>query len=284
MAVHHRKMLALLKISPLVLFLYNIRRGSGQMANPSKKRKAPPPSSKRNAIQKRNGRDALEPLDEEADEEGGIDGVQNYNKENAVNNVDSGMSDSEEDDDDDEGSGVINSLSKKGNGKRKSITHHRASAVNSLLLLNGADTNRTQSESGESGISLEKQEDNYFQFNNGNKDSVNERKTQEVIIRSTVNGNVFRVVKFVTEQDLDFGTKFCQCCLHFLNRPGDDRQYWGSYRKVIGRSLNTKRSTCSVAVKTAFMSKCDEMIFLIDRRNKQTDVSVPILFPLVQQN
>jgi hypothetical protein len=95
----------------------------------------------------------------------------------------------------------------------------------------------------------------YFASENESENSCGGKKTQEVIIRSVINSNIFRVIKFITEDNLEYGSKFSQCCMFYQEQSVTDKAYWSRHRKMIGQALNTKISTSSVAVKNAFMSK-----------------------------
>jgi hypothetical protein len=89
----------------------------------------------------------------------------------------------------------------------------------------------------------------YFEYEAKHGGALGDRKTKEVIIGSTINSNIFRVMKFITEEHLRYGSRLV--CLHFMHR----KKNWNTFKKSFGRALNTKRSTCSVTVKAAFMSK-----------------------------
>jgi hypothetical protein len=63
------------------------------------------------------------------------------------------------------------------------------------------------------------QEVEYFEYEAKHGGALGDRKTQEVIIRSTINSNIFIVlIKFITEEDLHYGSRFSQVCLHFMHR------------------------------------------------------------------
>jgi hypothetical protein len=117
------------------------------------------------------------------------------------------------------------------------------------------DSQSTATSSSLAADSIIQQEQSFFASEAEHGGAIGDRKVQEVIIRSTINTNIFRVIKFVSDDDLVYGSRFSQVCLHFMAKDIGDKKYWKDYKKFFGRALNTKRSTSSVAIKSAFMSK-----------------------------
>jgi hypothetical protein len=107
------------------------------------------------------------------------------------------------------------------------------------------------------------QETTYFEYEALYGGALGDRN---VIIWSTINSNILKVIKFITEDDLQYGSKFSQVCLHSLLRDVTKKKYWNTSKKYFGRALNTKRSTCYVAIKASFMSKLQ--VSLLHKANK----------------
>ena len=68
---------------------------------------------------------------------------------------------------------------------------------------------------------------------------------------------LFRKVKFLDEQDMDFGSDVCNWVLtqYKLSEEAVKREFWYGIRKKVKKRMDTMRNNKSTAIKTELMGK-----------------------------